>query len=123
MSEENKSRSCEVVEYKENPDGSATVQFDFTEEEIQSFFRAGVLEALKRGIEQAASLDPNGPRRNTTFDLTWDQIDSIMTNELQDMHQRNLDDSRISDAVEVILEYIMPSSEFERWKQTTIKSD
>ena len=117
MSEENKSRSCEVVEYKENPDGSATISFDFTEEETQAFFRAGVLEALKRGIEQAESLNPSGVHRNHTFELTYSQIDSIMVKELQDIYERNLNETDgVREAAVKLLNYIMIPSEWDKWK-------
>lgn len=118
MSDEaTKSRSCEVLDFKENPDGSATVTFDFTDDEIQSFFRAGVLEAIKRGIEQAEALNPNGPHRNHTFEMTWSQIDTIMVKELQDIYERNLNESQtVAQSAVTLLEYIMPTLEFSQWK-------
>jgi hypothetical protein len=45
---------------KENEDGSASYNFDLTEEEAASLLRLGILEALKAGIRAGDTLKVEG---------------------------------------------------------------
>jgi hypothetical protein len=123
---QNKSRSVEMTQFKENADGSATVQFDFSEEEKEAMFRAGVIEAIKAGITKA---EPYNPQKTTKFDnrtveLAWDQIDSIVLTELKAAYAMtkgdgttNLDiDHELLQSLDNVLKYYMPSSDYEEWK-------
>ena len=64
-----------------------------------------------------------------TFELTWDQVDSIVIDELQDVHERLLSldrdeggcyldpDWELVEAIETVLGYFMSSSEFPEWER------
>lgn len=66
-----------------------------------------------------------------TIQLTYDMVDHIMIEELKDIYSRNfipntdeggypMDvDDEVLNAVDVLLAYIMPSSEYEEWKNGT----
>lgn len=45
---------------KDNPDGSASYNFDLTAEEAASLLRLGILEALKAGIREGDKLKVEG---------------------------------------------------------------
>lgn len=125
-------RSVEVLSVVENPDGSATVKFDFNASEVEAFFRLGVVDAIKRGIEKADELNPDAAlRRNQTFEMTYDQIDALMIRELKDIYDRNKDGDKIDcsddvlppdyallNACKILLGYIMPPNEFDKWKNS-----
>jgi len=40
-----------VISIKEQPDGSAIVEVEMTEQEQQIFLEIGILEAIKKGME------------------------------------------------------------------------
>lgn len=64
-----------------------------------------------------------------TFQMTWDQVDAVVIEELKDAHERNLTldrdeggvyldpDWELLNAIEKVLEYFMPHSEFEHWRR------
>ena len=120
-----------MLEFAENPDGSATVKFDFNDEEVQAFFRAGVIKAIKDGIVRADEYNPSASiKRKQSFEMTWDQVDSLMIEELKDIYYRNMNgdkidcsddvlppDDKLLDACNTLLEYIMPPSDYEKWKE------
>jgi HEAT repeat protein len=122
----NKSRTVEMTQFKENPDGSATVTFDFDEEEKEALFRAGVIDAIKAGIKNA---EPYNPQKTTKFDnrtieLTWDQIDSIVVSELKESYLRTKaavdneidDDRELLQSLDRVLSHFMAPSEYDEWK-------
>lgn len=114
-------RTVDTTEFVENPDGSATVKFDFTQDEIISFFRQGVITALEAGIKNAEPYNPDRISKfnNKTIELVWDQIDAIVVGELQDSYRTNLNSSEfngeLSRALRTVLEYYMNPSGFEEW--------
>ena len=117
------SRTVLVTEVKENADGSATISFDFTEQEREALFRAGVIEAIKAGVKKA---EPYNPEKATKFDnksieLTWDQIDSIVVSELKEAYERNTDenndfDIELLNSFDKVLKYFMSASDYDDWK-------
>ena len=55
---------------------------------------------------------------NKTIELTGDQIDSIIVEDLQEVYKDNLQDPafpNILDALEVVLSYYMKPSEYTEW--------
>lgn len=48
-----------VTLLKENKDGSAVYQFDFTREELDALTRLGIMTALMAGIEDAKKYHPD----------------------------------------------------------------
>lgn len=66
-----------------------------------------------------------------TIKLTYDMVDHIVITELKDIYDRNLipntdeggwpmdQDMKLLEAVDVLLAYIMPPSEYEEWKNGT----
>lgn len=66
-----------------------------------------------------------------TIQLTYDMVDHIMIEELKGIYKRNLIpntdeggwpldvDEEVLNAVDVLLAYIMPPSEYEEWKNGT----
>lgn len=64
-----------------------------------------------------------------TFEMTWEQVDAIVVAELKDAHARNLEldrdeggqlldpDWELLDALETVLAYFMPTSEYDVWKR------
>jgi hypothetical protein len=109
-------RSVDVVKVEERTDGSATVEFDFTPEEVNALFRAGVIEALQRGIDSARQYDPTIPPRKQTFTLVDEQLDDIIVEELKRVYTDNVDQTpKFADAAKTLLSYFLSSSDFNRW--------
>ena len=64
-----------------------------------------------------------------TIEMTWEQIDAIVINELKDAHERNLyldrdeggnlidPDWALLEALEKVLGYFMPYDEYQVWKR------
>ena len=50
--------TSKVTLIRENEDGSADYQFNFSLEELDALTRLGILTAIKAGIEDAKKLDP-----------------------------------------------------------------
>jgi hypothetical protein len=50
-----------VTLVKENEDGSAVYQFDFSPEALEAFTNLGILTAIKAGINEARKLSPDYP--------------------------------------------------------------
>lgn len=120
----------DVNKIKENNDGSATYTFDFTEEEQLALFRAGVIQAIKAGVKEAKQYDPEKESKTYTrsVELTWDQIDSIVVEELQAAYRHNMTpdtdegglelevDENLLTALSTVLEYFMPAHEYNEWR-------
>lgn len=65
-----------------------------------------------------------------TFQMTDDQVDQLIVDELKDAWERNLElnrdeggcymdpDWNLIEALETVIGYFMPLSEFDRWQQT-----
>tara|TARA_R110000822_G_scaffold49495_1_gene129691 strand:+ start:585 stop:1016 length:432 start_codon:yes stop_codon:yes gene_type:complete len=51
--------TCAVELIRENADGSADYNFDFTDEQARAFTRLGIMAAIKAGLEEAKKLDPD----------------------------------------------------------------
>lgn len=123
---QNKSRSVEMTQFKENPDGSATVTFDFDEEEKEALFRAGVIDAIKAGIKTAEPYNPQKTTKfdNRTVDLTWSQIDSIVVSELKESYLRTKaavdneidDDRELLQSLDKVLKHFMTPIKYDEWK-------
>jgi hypothetical protein len=116
-------RKVDVLEMINNPDGTATVKFDFTEEEISHFFRLGVIEAIKNGIKEAEQYNPDDTLRKNkhTFDMTWDQVDSIIIKELCSAYDSSLNDNdeyykNLRQSLDTVLKHFMPASKYQTWK-------
>lgn len=111
----------DTTEFKENPDGSATVKFDFTPDEVASLFRQGVITALEEGIRRADPYDPDRTSKfnNKTIELDWQQLQGIVVGELQEAYRNNLNSEEFSGelarALKTVLEYYMIRSDFEEW--------
>lgn len=114
-------KEVEVLSVTDNPDGSANVVFDFSEEDVMAFFRAGVLQAIKNGIAQAEVLNPERTSKTNarTFEMTWDQTEAIIIKELQDAYAMNAssqeDNQKILDSLKNVLEYFMNPSDYQKW--------
>lgn len=114
-------RTVDMTEFTEHADGSATVKFDFTEQEITALFRQGVIKALTDGIINAVAYDPEKTTKfnNKTIDLSWDQLEQIVVGELQEAYRNNLNsnfyDEKLDDAIKVLLNYYMAPSEYQEW--------
>ena len=52
----NNTRSVSLV--RENEDGSADYQFNFTQEELIALTRLGLMTAIKAGLEEAKQYEP-----------------------------------------------------------------
>lgn len=50
-------RSVELI--KENEDGSAVYEFEFSEEEQAALLRLGIITAIRAGIEEAKKYHPD----------------------------------------------------------------
>lgn len=116
-------RNVDVLEMIDNPDGTATVKFDFTEEEISHFFRLGVIEAIKNGIKEAQLYNPNADLRKCkhTFDMTWDQVDAVIIKELQSTYNSSHGDdceyyTNLRQSLDTVLKHFMPAEDYENWK-------
>jgi hypothetical protein len=117
------SRTVEMTEFKENVDGSATVTFDFNDEEIQGMFRMGVIHAIKAGLKEAKQYDPEFQSKFNTkqVELTWDQIDSIVIGELKGCYETQMEhgpgdrDYELIHALSTVLKYYMHYSEYDEW--------
>lgn len=120
------SRTVEIKEVKVNDDGSATTLFDFTAEEVLAFYRAGVIQAMKNGIKEAEQYSPTRPSKFSTkqFQLTWDQLDHVVTSELKDCYETQIEhdaegrDYELIHALNVVLKYYMDHSDYDEWKNT-----
>ena len=51
--------TCAVELIRENADGSADYNFDFTDEQVRAFTRLGIMTAIKAGLDEAKKLDPD----------------------------------------------------------------
>ena len=51
--------TCAVELIRENADGSADYNFDFTEEQVRAFTRLGIMTAIQAGLDEAKKLDPD----------------------------------------------------------------
>jgi hypothetical protein len=120
------SRTVEMTEFKENADGSATVTFNFNDEEIQGMFRMGVIQAIKGGLKEAKQYDPDFQSKFNTkqVELTWDQIDSIVIGELKGCYETQMEhdpksrDYELIHALSVMLKYYMHYSDYDEWFNT-----
>jgi hypothetical protein len=124
-------RSVDMTQFKENPDGSATITFDFNEEEIIALFRQGAITALKEGIKNAEAYNPEKTTKfqNQTIDLGWDTIERIVVNELKDAYTLNCKsitdeggteievDEELTKSLLVVLKYFMTESDYKTWRQ------
>ena len=118
-----KSRTVDIKEVNVNDDGSVTTLFDFNAEEVLSFYRMGVIQAMKNGIKEAEQYSPNRTSKFSTkqFQLTWDQLDSIVTTELKDCYETQIEheperrDYELIHALHIVLKYYMDYSDYNEW--------
>lgn len=52
-------REVDLTLIKENEDGSAVYNFDFSDEELTALTRLGIITALKAGLDEAKKYDPD----------------------------------------------------------------
>ena len=123
--------TVDIKEFKENPDGSATVVFDFSQEEIVALFRQGAIFALKEGIKNSEAYNPEKTTKfqNKTIDLGWDTIERLVVDELKEAYELNckISTSEGGEEIEVneelirsllvVLEYFMPKHDYDEWRE------
>lgn len=120
------SRTVVIKDIKVNDDGSATTQFDFNDEEVLAFYRAGVIQALKKGVKEAEQYNPGRKSKFTSkhFELTWDQLDHIVTEELKNCYQTQMEhdpegrDYELVHALDVVLKYYLHYNDYDVWKNS-----
>ena len=64
-----------------------------------------------------------------SFEMTWDQVDAIVIEELQEAYRMNSlvncdeggvdlgPDEQLLQSIKVVLQYFMPSAEYEAWEK------
>ena len=128
------SKTVDMTEFKDNPDGSATVTFDFSPEEIVALFRQGTITALKEGIKNAEAYNPEKTTKfqNKSVELGWDTLERLVIDELKEAYETNrkstIDeggyrinvDEELLKSISVVLEYFMPAADYKQWREENV---
>ena len=104
------------TEIKENPDGSATINFDLTDEELQSFIRLGITRALEAGLKEADTYTENSIFSMRYVKLHGEQTQAIMLDEFKHMYKTAPD--YVRSAVCTVAKYTLSREDYESWEQT-----
>jgi hypothetical protein len=119
-------RTVEMKEFKENPDGSATVSFDFSQDEVLAFYRMGVIQSMKNGLKEAEEYHPEHSRKfsSKSFKMTWDQLDVVVTDELKDCYENQMKqepehrDYELIHALDTVLKYYLDKDDYFDWMES-----
>ena len=105
-----------TTEIKENPDGSATINFDLTDEELQSFIRLGLTRALEAGLKEADTYTEDSIFSMRYVKLHGEQTHQIMLDELRHMYKVAPD--YVRSAICTVAKYTLSTEDYEAWEQT-----
>lgn len=103
----------DVTTIQEHEDGSATVHFDFSQDQLEALMRGGMAQALERGISEGRQYDPDNPCGPGYVKLTEEQLCEYTKFFLNRVYQSA--PTEIQLAIYLIMDYISSREEFEEW--------
>ena len=104
-----------TTDIKENPDGSATINFDLTDEELQSFIRLGLTRALEAGLKEADTYTEDSIFSMRYVKLHGEQTHQIMLDELRHMYKVAPD--YVRSAICTVVKFTLPAAEADAFIQ------
>ena len=105
-----------TTDIKENADGSATINFDLTDEELLSFMRLGITRALEAGLKESDTYTEDSIFSMRYVKLHGEQTQQIMLDELRHMYMAAPD--YVRGAICTVAKYTLSADDYEAWEQT-----
>jgi hypothetical protein len=102
-----------VTTLEEHADGSATVHFDFNAEQVEALMRAGMMQAIERGLDEGRQYDPDNPCGPAYVKLTDEQLCQYAQYFLNRVYKSATTEIQL--AVYLVMQYISSPEEFEQW--------